>query len=150
MLECIHASVTRSIALARRLLLAVFLGILASLALVVAVGCRRPAQQTIAFIPQMTADDVWEPSHMGALEAVQGSRFRIYWNGPTRADDIRTQIALLDRMTSAGCRGIILAPDLPLALMMPVRKALSHGIPLVIVGSALPLPGEWRTLLRCQ
>ena len=105
-------------------------------------GCRAPSPPTLAFIPQMTADDVWEPSHAGALQAVQRSGYHLYWNGPTDDADVQGQIALLDTVVARGYKGIILAPDRSLALMMPVEKALLHGIPIVIVGSPLPLPAQ--------
>jgi ribose transport system substrate-binding protein len=64
-----------------------------------------------------------------------------YWNAPTRGDDIQQQITLVDRAISRHSRGLILAPDQPLALMVPVREALRQGIPTVIVGSSsLPMP----------
>ena len=105
-------------------------------------GCRHSSLPTLAFIPQVTADDVWEPARAGALDAVQGSGYRLYWNGPADEQDVQSQIFLLDTVIARGYRGIILAPDRSLALMMPVEKALRQGIPTVVVGSPLPLPAR--------
>ena len=102
-------------------------------------GCRRSPPPTLAFIPRMTADDVWEPSHAGALQVVRGSGYRLYWNGPPNEQDVQGQISLLDAVIARGYRGIILAPDQSLALMMPVENALRRGIPTVILSSPLPL-----------
>ena len=43
-------------------------------------------------------------------------------------------------MVARGYKGLVLAPDHALALITPVRLALSHGVPTVIVGSSLPIP----------
>ena len=105
-------------------------------------GCHAHSAPTLAFIPQMTADDVWESSHAGALKALQGSGYHLYWNGPTDDADVQGQISLLDTVVARGYQGIILAPDRSLALMMPVEKALHRGAPIVVVGSPLPLPAQ--------
>jgi ribose transport system substrate-binding protein len=113
---------------------------LAFTVLLLATACKRQSPPTIAFIPQTTADDVWEPAHMGALDEAKQTEYRIYWNGPTSEDDIHTQISLLDRAIDRNDAGIILAPDQALALMMPVQKAVLRNIPTVVVGSPLRLP----------
>lgn len=102
-------------------------------------GCKsRPV--TIAVIPRTTGLALWEPEHAGAEAAAAKSGMRIYWNAPTREDDVQGQIALVERIIDKGYAGLILAPDQTLALMSPVRRALGKGIPTVIVGSPLPLP----------
>ena len=65
---------------------------------------------------------------------------RIYWNASTREDDIDGQIALVDRLRSGRYRGLVLTPDHSQALITPVRRALASGLPIVIVGSPLPIP----------
>jgi len=100
------------------------------------------AQQlrTIAFLPRDTADDLWEPAHKGAMNAARGSGFKVYWNGPTRPDDFQRQILLLDRAIRRGDQGIVIAPGQSLALMTPVLRAISAGVPTVVLGSPLPMP----------
>ncbi len=100
------------------------------------------AQQlrTIAFLPRDTADDLWEPAHKGAMNAARGSGFKVYWNGPTRSDDFQRQILLLDRAIRRGDKGIVIAPGQSLALMTPVLRAISAGVPTVVLGSPLPMP----------
>lgn len=94
----------------------------------------------MAIIPQTTATTLWEAEHAGAESAARRFGMQTYWNAPTRGDDIQQQITLVDRAISRHSRGLILAPDQPLALMVPVREALRQGIPTVIVGSSLPMP----------
>lgn len=96
----------------------------------------------IAVIPRTTGLSLWEPEHAGAEAAAAKHGFKIYWNAPTREDDIQGQIALVQKAIDKQYGGLILSPDQTLALMTPVRRAVSRGIPTVILGSALPLePG---------
>jgi len=78
--------------------------------------------------------------HVGAEIAAQNTGLNVYWNAPTREDDIQGQIALLEKVVAGGYKGLVLAPDHALALITPVRLALSQGLPTVIVGSPLPIP----------
>ncbi len=97
--------------------------------LLLAASCaQRP--RTIAFIPPETADDVWEPAHVGAENAARGSGFRIYWNGPTRPDDLQRQILVLDRAIRRGDQGIVIAPGQVLGsqLPMPAAGTLSYVV----------------------
>jgi ribose transport system substrate-binding protein len=84
----------------------------------------------------------WEAEHAGAEFAARKAGVRIRWNAPTRADDVQLQIGMVDRAVKRRCRGLILTPDEPRALMVPVERALSAGIPTVIVGSGLSLPAQ--------
>ena len=113
----------------------------AGLLLAVLPGCRLD-QKTVAVIPRTTGISLWEPEHAGAEDAARSRGFKIYWNAPTREDDVQGQIALVERIIEKGYAGLVLAPDQTLALMTPVRRALAKNIPVVIVGSPLPLePG---------
>lgn len=105
-----------------------------------AVGCGSHKQVKIAVIPQTEGNSQWDPAHAGAEDAADPSGISIYWNAPTREDDVETQIALVDRVVDGNYQGLILAPDQPLSLISPVRRALAHGIPTVIIGSPLPIP----------
>jgi len=104
------------------------------------VGCHTRGPATIAVIPRTSGTFLWEPMHVGAEIAAQNAGLNVYWNAPTREDDIQGQIALLEKVVSRGYKGLVLAPDHTLALITPVRLALSQGLPTVIVGSSLPIP----------
>jgi len=101
-------------------------------------GCEHQPP-TIALIPE-EPDDLWEPAHIAATNAARGSGFDLYWNGPTRRHDVQRQILILDHAIQKGVQGILIAPTEPLALMTPVQRAASKGLPTVILGSPLPLP----------
>jgi ribose transport system substrate-binding protein len=123
------APVAHAHLLHRVVLLALFL---------VTTGCK-PEPRTIAVIPRTTGMSLWEPEHAGAADAAAIYNMRVYWNAPTREDDVQGQIALVQRVIDKGYAGLILSPDQTLALMTVVRRALAKGIPAVILGSALPM-----------
>ena len=91
-------------------------------------------------IPGTTATEFWEAAHGGAEAAGSQTGFRIYWNAPTREDDIERQIALVQRAIDAEYAGLVVAPTNYLALVGSVRQALSKHIPTVVIRSSLPIP----------
>ena len=112
-----------------------------SLLLCCGVSCGT-GPPTIAIIPRTTGLALWEAEHAGAQLAADKYGLKVYWNAPTREDDVQGQIALVQRIIDRHYAGLILSPDQNLALMTVVRRTLAHNIPTVILGSALPLePG---------
>jgi len=113
------------------------------LALTVAalISCQA-SRSDIAVIPRTTATTIWEAEHAGAEFAARRFGVRIRWNGPTREDDVHSQIGLVDRAVTQKCKGLVLTPNQPRALMVPIQRALAAGVPTVIVGSALSLPPQ--------
>lgn len=103
-------------------------------------GCSRPSKVTIAVIPRTSGTALWEPEHRGAQDAAEKIGANIYWNAPTREGDVAGQIRLIDHAIAKGYQGMILAPSHSLALVTPVRRALAHGLPIVIISSPLPVP----------
>src|SRR5579872_3568977 len=83
-------------------------------------GCRSRGPVTIAVIPRTSGTFLWEPMHVGAELAAQKTGLNIYWNAPTREDDIQGQITLLEKVVAREYKGLILAPDHELALITPV------------------------------
>jgi len=103
-------------------------------------GCQRNSPIAIAVIPRTSGTMLWEPEHGGAQTAALRLGARIYWNAPTREDDVEGQIALVQRVSSENYQGLILAPDQSRALITPVRRAMLRGLSIVVVGSPLPIP----------
>src|SRR5215469_9158134 len=103
-------------------------------------GCLSDQPRTIAVIPETTATEFWEAAHGGAEAAGREAGFRIYWNGPTREDDIERQIALVDRAIDSECAGLVVAPTNYRALVGSIRQALSKHIPTVVIRSPLAMP----------
>lgn len=105
-------------------------------------ACHSARQPLIAVIPETTAQELWESEHAGAEQAAHRYGFRLYWNGPSREDDLSRQIQIVRTMMARGVAGLILSPDHSVALISPVREALAEGIPTVVVGSPLGIdPG---------
>ena len=106
----------------------------------IACGCAPENARTIAVIPGTTATEFWEAAHGGAEAAGRDAGVRIYWNGPTREDDIERQIGLVERAIDSDYAGLVVAPTNYLALVGSVRQALSKHIPTVVIRSSLPIP----------
>ncbi len=112
----------------------------ACLAFIWSLGCASNTSRTIAVIPRTSGTMLWEPEHGGAQTAAHETGIRIYWNAPTREDDVGGQVALIERVIAGNYQGLVLAPDQALALITPVRRAVAHGLPTVIIGSPMPIP----------
>jgi ribose transport system substrate-binding protein len=116
-------------------------GFAASLILLVSMnGCRAKNSKVIAIIPRTTGMSLWESAHSGAETAAAAAHLGTYWNAPTREDDTKNQIALVNRVIDGGYAGLILAPDQSLALMTPVRRGLAKSVATVVLGSPLAMP----------
>lgn len=105
-------------------------------------SCRSAHQQVVAVVPETTAREVWESEHAGAERAAHALGWSIYWNGPSREDDVARQIQIVNSAIARHVSGLILSPDHAVALISPVRSALAQGIPTVILGTPLAIaPG---------
>jgi ribose transport system substrate-binding protein len=109
----------------------------ASMLLTVSVACKSSRHALIAVIPETTAQELSESEHAGAERAARSFDWNVYWNGPSREDDFPQQIHLVQGAIDRNVAGLVLSPDHAVALISPVRSALAHGIPTVIVGSPL-------------
>jgi len=110
------------------------------MAAILLAGCQRQLNPTIAVIARTSGSMISESEHGGAMAAADPENARIYWNAPTREDDIQGQIAMVERVTHGSAQGLVLFPDQTSALISPVRSALAHGIPTVIISSPLAMP----------
>lgn len=107
--------------------------------LLIGQGCRNGGKITVAVIPRTEGVNFWDTVHVGADIAAHESGASIYWNAPMREDDVEAQIALVESVINRRFNALVLAPDHPLALVSPVERALAHGIPTAIIGSALSI-----------
>ncbi|MGC2638346.1 MAG: substrate-binding domain-containing protein [Acidobacteriaceae bacterium] len=98
------------------------------------------SEHTIAFIAQTTGDELWEAAHAGARAMGEQTGFRVYWNAPTREDDVERQIELIQAAIRRRDAGLIVGPVQYLALISPLREALTMHIPVVVAASSVPLP----------
>lgn len=83
---------------------------------------------------------MWVSEHGGAAEAASAHGLKIYWNGPSRDDDVQRQISLIDRAIRADNYGILVSPNNPFALNTLIERALSQRIPVAVVGAEAPIP----------
>lgn len=95
------------------------------------------AKLTIAVIPKGTTHEFWKSIHAGALKAAQELNVEVIWKGPLKEDNRDDQIKIVEDMTSRQVSGIVLAPLDDTALRLPVKNAVSAGIPVVIIDSGL-------------
>src|ERR1700690_2011545 len=61
-------------------------------------ACGSHPQTRIAVIPQTEGNMLWDPAHAGVEVGADRTGTSIYWNSPTRLDDVEAQIALVDRV----------------------------------------------------
>lgn len=104
-------------------------------------ACSR-VPNTVAVIPRSCGTVLWEPEHAGVAHVARGKGLKVYWNAPPREDDVEGQIHLLEKVLARGYAGVIISPDQTLPLRTPVRRLVSRGLPVVVVGTNLGvLPG---------
>jgi len=121
---------------------AILLGVMLSIA-AVALWWRQKSAVVIAVLPVTTAQEIWESEHLGAAQAARARGWSVYWNAPVREDDYQRQIQLVEQSVRRGVGGLVLSPNHAVALISPVRNAVAHHIPTVIVGSPLGIaPGS--------
>ena len=103
---------------------------------------QTPATRTIAFIPRAAGSMLWEVARLGATKGAENLNCHIYWNAPTTEADAAGQISLIEKVTQGKYGGLVLAPNHTLAMLVPVRRALSAGLPVVLVSAPLDLPAN--------
>jgi len=72
--------------------------------------------------------------------AAAGLGMKVYWNGPRGGDDTQQEIELVERAIEKKDAGIVVTPTAAFALDTVIQRALSDGIPVVILGSQIPFP----------
>jgi len=92
----------------------------------------------VIVIPKGTTHEFWKSLHAGALKAASElGNVEVVWQGPQKEDDRLQQIELVQNAIATGVDGIVLAPLDAKALVSPVEHAISKGIPVVVIDSAI-------------
>jgi len=78
--------------------------------------------------------------HRGANRAAREAGFRLYWNAPTREDDVDRQIFLMSNALKSDTKGLILGPTNGLALTSKINEFVARRIPVVVVQTDTPIP----------
>jgi ribose transport system substrate-binding protein len=115
-----------------------------------AFGCGGPKEQyTVVVIPKGLTHEHWQSVRRGAeryaadLEATEGIRVRIIFDGPLRERDAVEQIRIVDRRVSTGAHGLVLAPQHSRTMTACVQRAAEAGVPVVIIDSGIDDPNHF-------
>lgn len=100
-------------------------------------GVKDGGKVRIAVIPKATTFTFWKAVHAGAAAAAKEAGAEIIWQGPSNEGDRRGQIDVVQNFVSRQVDAIVLAPLDASALVRPVEQAVSRGIPVVVIDSAL-------------
>ncbi|MGB6133650.1 MAG: substrate-binding domain-containing protein [Acidobacteriaceae bacterium] len=92
-----------------------------------------PAAPTIAFIPRTTGTNFMEDMRRGAEAAASAAGYRIYWNGPTREDDLDRQIRIAENAVQHGAQAVILGPTNIWGVTTMVNGFTRRHLPVVFV-----------------
>jgi len=106
-------------------------------------GCRRAqSSRVVSAIPIDASGSLYVTEHAGMAHAAARHGWTIYWNGPRGGDDTQQQIELMERAIEHRSAGIVLTPVAAFALDTVIQRALSKGIPVVILGPPIPFPSD--------
>ena len=87
----------------------------------------------IAFIPRTSGTNFTEDMHRGAEAAAEQAGYRIYWNAPTREDDVDRQIRIAENAVGRGARALILGPTNIWGVTTMVNDLTARHVPVVFV-----------------
>jgi len=99
-----------------------------------------PSSPFIAFVPRTTGANYDEDMRRGALAEGQSLGYRIYWNAPTREDDLDRQIQIAETAVRRGARAIILGPTNPGGVTTMIDNLIERKVPVVVVQTEAPVP----------
>jgi ribose transport system substrate-binding protein len=128
-------------AISSRSLLVLFLGAICGFGVGVfpeVAPTSRPPE--IAFIPRTSGTRLSEDMHHGADRAAREAGFHLYWNAPSREDDVDRQISLMASTLGNNTKGLILGPTNGPALTTKINEFIDRRIPVVVVQADAPIP----------
>ena len=100
----------------------------------------NPSAPVIAFIARTSGTNFTEDMRRGAQAAAQNAGYQIYWNAPTREDDLDRQILLIENAMRRGAKALILGPTNVGGVTTMVGKLVARKIPIVFVQTQAPMP----------
>lgn len=128
----------------KRLLRPIMAGVLGaalgSFAVLVPAFRVAPSRPVIAFVARTSGTNFNEDMRRGAEAAAERAGYQIYWNAPTRADDVDRQIRIVDSAVSRGAKALIIAPTNPWGVTTLIDGLTQRKIPVVIVQTDSPVP----------
>jgi ribose transport system substrate-binding protein len=108
------------------------------LALLPHIRCK-PSLPVIAFVARTSGTNFTEDMHRGAQAAAQSAGYQIYWNAPTREDDLDRQILIAQNAVHQGSKALILGPTNVWGVTTMVDSLVARKVPIVFVQTELPM-----------
>ena len=99
-----------------------------------------PSPPVIAFVPRTSGTNFTEDMHRGAEAAARSAGYRIYWNAPTREDDLDRQILIAETAVHRGAKALILGPTNIWGVTTMIDAFVVRKFPVVIVQTEAPVP----------
>jgi len=109
-----------------------------ALALLLA-SCQREQKRTIAVIPKATTHLFFVSVHAGVNAAAREFGINVIWNGPGEETDSSRQIEIADAMIARHVDAIAISATDRDALVAPMERAISAGIPVTVFDSGLAI-----------
>jgi ribose transport system substrate-binding protein len=114
--------------------------ILANASLAVS-ACNRSRQKVIGVVPKATAHLFFVSVHAGVDQAARDLRVNVLWNGPADETDYTRQIEIVDSMITRHVDALAISATDERALVAPLQRAISAGIPVTVFDSAVKIDG---------
>lgn len=100
------------------------------------------AEDEIAVIVKTLNSSFWQNVNTGSTDAdnelkAAGKKYTITFNGPDAETEIEKQVNMVDNAVNRGVKALVIAPSDPDALIPPLRRAKSAGIPVIVIDSAI-------------
>lgn len=130
----------KSVFLSRRSAAAILGGTAGCLIVLLPQMRSAPSAPVVAFIPRTTGINLAEDMRRGAQSAARVAGYRVYWNGPTREDDVDRQISITETAVGRGAHAVILGPTNPRGITTLLNELQSRSVPVVIVQTESPIP----------
>ena len=107
-----------------------------AVALLLLMSCNSRSKQ-IAVLTPTTGVVIWDGVHSGAVLQGRECGVSVRYNGPSRDDDLRTQLSLFERASNSHYGAIAVAPIQMEAFRDPVERVSAQGTPVVVIGGDL-------------
>ncbi len=110
------------------------------------------AEDEIAVIVKTLNSSFWQNVNTGSADAEKelkgaGKTITVTFNGPDAETEIEKQVNMVENAINRGVKALVLAPSDPDALIPPLRRAKSAGIPVIVIDSAINDTGLYLSFL---
>jgi len=99
----------------------------------------KPALPVIAFVARTSGTNFTEDMRRGAQAAAHSAGYQIYWNAPTREDDLDRQILIAQNAVHRGAKALILGPTNVWGVTTMIDSLVARKVPIVFVQTKPPM-----------